>query len=265
MPEAIFYDLPFFYVVDADQATDGQDYFNVTAQLTNNSDFLLRRICGTNNVCSQFRYRDANRMERLQYPCTVPNDIVSVPQSLYPMDSQIAFDLINVQRAQNPAGGYYSQIAFQGVRRFYGEQTPETAYRYYDRPYTIRTDFTIGDAFGTPPVQHTVTVPDRDFELQSIVALIDKGSRGGGTPTVRAAHDFKMTLYDARQNQLSDAPVVDEYICAGGPDYNSIFPCPTIFYPVNSVIRFDIVSLLAAADVTAAVTILFNGLWRFPC
>lgn len=266
MPAPIFYDLPFFYTFDADALTDGTDYFNIAVQLTNNSDFLLRRICGTNNVAAQFRYRDANRMERLQQPCTVTNDIVSVPQSLYPMDSQIAFDLINVLRAQNPAGGYYSQIAFQGVRRFYGQITPESDYRYYDRPYVIRTDFTIGTAFGNPPTQHTVTVPDRDFELQSIVAFIDKGSRGGVLPaTVRAAHDFKMTLYDARQNQLSDAPVVDEYICAGGPDYNSIFPCPTIWYPVNSVIRFDIWSLLAAADVTATVTMLFNGLWRFPC
>jgi len=59
--------------------------------------------------------------------------------------------------------------------------------------------------------------------------------------------------------------VVDEYICAMGQDYNSCFPAPTIWYPVNSVIRFDIVSLLAVADVTAAVTILFNGLWRYPC
>jgi hypothetical protein len=258
-----YYDLPFFYVFDADALTDGADYNNLTVPLISDSDFILRRTCGVNNVAGKFRYRDANRMERIQTATIVPNDVVSVPEGLYPPDSQLAFDLVNVARAQNPAGGYYSQIAFQGARRFYGMQTPESSYRYYDRPYTLRADFTIDTAFGSPPIQHTVTVPDRDFELLSITALIDK--TGGGNPTAKAAHDFKITLYDAKQQQLSTAPVVDEYVCAGGPDYNSIFPCPTIWYPYNSVIRFDVVSLLAVADVPATVALLFNGVWRFPC
>ena len=268
MANQTFYDLPFIYVYDGDALVDGRDYADTSVLLLNNSDFILRRICGVNNLAHTFRYRDAQRMNRIQWLSQVNNDIVSVPESLYPAASQLGFDLGNVLRANNTGGGqthYYSQIGFQGVRRFYGTETPESNYRYYDRPYTIRFDFTIFDTGLASPLQYNVVVPDRDFELLSITALIDKTGGRSANPTVQAAHDFKMTLYDARQNQLSNAPVVDEYLCAGGANYNSIFPVPTIWYPVNSVIRFDIQSLLLAAQVPASVTLLFNGLWRFPC
>ena len=266
MANATYYDLPFIYVYDGDALTDSVNYADTSVLLLNNSDFILRRICGVNNLATTFRYRDSQRMNRIQSLSLVNNDIVSVPESLYPAASQIGFDLGNVARANNTGGGqthYFSQIGFQGVRRFYGVETPESNYRYYDRPYTIRFDFTIADTGLASPLQYNVQVPDRDFELLSIVALID--TSGGAFPQVMASHDFKITLYDAKQNQLSNAPVVDEYICANGPDYNSIFPVPTIWYPVNSVIRFDIQSLLLAAQVPASVTLLFNGLWRFPC
>jgi hypothetical protein len=281
MPEN-FYDLPFIYVSDADGYTDGASYNNVPVDLINNSDFLLRRICGVNNVVNpngtgKFRFRDANNQNMIQTPISMPNDYPLVPEFVYPPTAQISYDILNVLRANNTYTAtldpnYYSQIAFQGVRRFYGTPTPESNYRYYERPYTIRMDFTVTREGRVAPAyvdqtafeQFSVLVDNWDFVMQSMVVLITTES-GRGAPPVLSQNKLKLVLYTHQEQAMMSAPVVDEYLSSGGLQFNSWFPVPTMLYPANSVIRVDVQSLLVDGEVPADVTILFNGLWRFPC
>lgn len=281
MPEN-FYDLPFIYVSDADGATDGASYLNVPVDLINNSDFLLRRICGVNNVVNpngtgKFRFRDANRQDVIQTPISMPNDYPLVPEFVYPPTAQISYDILNVLRARNVytlpgPENFYSQIAFQGVRRFYGTPTPESNYRYYERPYTIRMNFTVDQAGRTAASgyvdqsafqQFSVLVDNWDFVMQSMVILID--TTGGRSAPVLSQNKLKLVLYTHQEQAMMSAPVVDEYLSSGGLQFNSWFPVPTMLYPANSVIRVDVQSLLIDNEYPADVTILFNGLWRFPC
>ena len=272
-----FYDLPFIYVSDADQATDGASYNNVPVELINNSDFLLRRICGTNNVAAKFRFRDAVSEDRIQYPIGMPNDYPVVPEILYPPTGQISYDIQGVLRANNAYAtpgsvpNYYSQIAFQGVRRFYNTPTPDSPYRYYDRPYSIRMDFTVNYTGRVAPTytskasvqQFSVPVNDWDFELQSMLIMID--TTNGRSAPVLSQNKLKLVLYTHQEQALMTAPVLDTYLTIGGMQYNSWFPVPSVYYPVNSVIRVDVESLLVESEIPANVTIIFNGLWRFPC
>jgi hypothetical protein len=275
MPEN-FYDLPFIYVSDGDDFTDGNNYDNIAVDLVNNSDFLLRRICGVNNVAAKFRFRDANSSDRIQRPISMPNDYPVVPELIYPAGSRISYDLQTVARANNAYAtqgsipNYYSQIAFQGVRRFYNTPTPDSPYRYYERPYTIRMDFNV-DWTGRMAPSYTVKastnkfsvlVDNWDFEMQSICVLIKTASQ---TTYSVSQNKLKLAIYTHQEQALMSAPVLDSYLTTGGLQYNSWFPVPTILYPSNSVIRVEVESLLVEAEVPASVTILFNGLWRFPC
>lgn len=278
---AEFYDLPFFYVSDADGATDGMNYNDVPVELINNSDFHLRRICGVNNVVNpngtgKFRFRDANRQNLIQTPISMMNDYPLVPEVVYPPVAQISYDIVNVLRARNiytmpGPPNFYSQIAFQGCRRFYGVPTPDSNYRYYERPYTIRMDFTVNQAGHVAPAytaqtglqQFTVLVDNWDFEMQNMVVLID--TTGGRSAPVLSQNKLKLVLYTHQQQAMMTAPVLDSYLSSGGLAYNSCFPVPTVLYPSNSIIRVDVQSLLIDNEVPASVTILFNGLWRFPC
>lgn len=279
MANPTFYDLPFIYVSDLDQFTNGVNYSNVPVPLVNNSDFLLRRICGVNNAAAKFRFRDDLGQNRIQTATTVPNDYPLVPEVLYPPTAEITYDVQNVLRANNPyvAGGsvpnYYSQIAFQGCRRFYNTPTPESNYRYYERPYSIRMDFTVGWTGRIAPAytvkdttrQFSVLVDNWDFEMQSILVMINTADSGRASAQVLSQNKLKLVLYTHQEQALMTAPVLDSYLSVGGMQYNSVFPCPTLLYPANSVIRVGVESLLVEAEVPASVSIVFNGLWRFPC
>lgn len=275
MPDT-YYDLPFIYVYNGDALTDLANYSDIAQPFDNISDFILRRIAGVPYVAAKFRYRDINRRNRSSALHASYNDILVVPELRFTPDSQLTFDLETVGKGSIPyvavgsVPNYYSQIAFQGVRRYYGQSTPETSYRAYDKPFTITQEFTVSQTgrvapayqVKNNPVQYNFLVEDYDFELQAISMDIIKAGRG--TPTV-CDRDLKITLYDPNQQALSNAPVLDSYITFNAPSFNSAFPTPTLLYPANSIIRFDIESLLVEADVPAAVRINFIGMKKYPC
>lgn len=87
------------------------------------------------------------------------------------------------------------------------------------------------------------------------------------------ASPFKILLYDATWRQRSTVPVLSELIChnptnAQPPSSmpNNSWPSPPMMYPVNSVIRFDIFSLIPSG-VTLPVNIVltFEGVRRIRC
>jgi hypothetical protein len=275
MPES-YYDLPFFYTFDGDDLTDGTSYNNLAVPLENVSDFILRRIVGVPNVASKFRYRDENLRDRMSALYTSPRDILVVPEIRFAPDTQFSFDLGTVTRANVPyaAGGstpnYLSQIALQGVRRYYGQRVPVTAYRHHDRPYAITQQYTIdwtgrlSPAYTVKanPRQFSFLVDDYDFELQNIEMLLTKP----GAAAVPCTGFLKIRLYDCNQQAMSTAPVLDSYVnSANGGNWASIFPVPTVLYPANSIIRFDIESLLVEADMNSTLTVNFIGMRRYPC
>jgi hypothetical protein len=274
-----YYDQPFVYVFDGDNLTDGLDYANLAQPLTSQSDFILRRIAGRPNVAAGgIRFRDRNAYNRQSAPYGIPHDYAVLPEIVYPPDAQIGFDLTNVLRANNPYPGvpgsvpnYYAQLAFVGARRFWGQRPPFSSYKYHSRPYVITTDVTIDWAGRIAPAYtqlegpraFSVLVDSHDFELQKIHGTLRTGiSLFEYTPSSAAV---KIVLYDQNQQALSTAPVLDSYMFDNNADYNSVFPTPTLLYKANSLIRFDIMSLLIDTQVPAVLTLDFIGAWRFPC
>ena len=214
-------------------------------------------------------------MNRQSQAVGFPRDYVVMPEIVYPPDSQIGFDLDVVVRANNayivPGSipNYFAQLGFFGVRRFWGQRASITDYRYHSRPYTITTEATVSWAGRVAPAyqvlenprQFTVLVDSRDFELQAIHAMIQLPAGD----IIPANGHVKLTLYDQNQQAMSTDPVVDSYLSDCNADYNSVFPVPTMLYKANSLIRYDVTSLLLDTQVPATLTLHFIGAWRFPC
>jgi len=271
-----YYDQPFAYLFDGDGLTDALSYTNLAQPLVSGSDFILRRIAGMPNIATGLRFRDRNSMNRQSQAVGFPHDYVVMPEIVYPPDAQIGFDLETVLRANNAYAvlgsvpNFFAQLAFFGVRRFWGQQAPRTAYRYHSRPYTITTDVPVTWAGRIAPLyqvlegprQFSVLVDTNDFELQVIHAMIQL--EGAAAPIPANGH-VKITLYDQNQQALSNTPVLDSYLSDCNADYNSVFPVPTLLYKANSLIRFDVTSLLIDTDIPATLTLHFIGAWRFPC
>lgn len=271
-----YYDLPFIYVFDAASLNDGQDYTNLAKPLINTSEFHLRRIAGRNLVCESIVIRDEFQRERMQAPVAMLNDYVVSPELVFGPAAQIGLDLYGVLRANTPYGvpgsvpNYYSRIAFQGVRRFWGLRAADTEYKYFVKPFSYQMDFTVDWTgrvapdyqIAEPVRQYTLQVDDVDFELCMITL---KALLPGIPVPDQSTHLLGLRLYNAAQQQLSDLPVPDYLLTANNYDYNSLFPVPTLVYPAGSVIRFDVESLLIQTQVPAQFTITFNGMRRYPC
>ena len=275
-----YYDLPFIYVYDANALTDGNNYSNLSLPTVGDSDFLLRMITGYPNVATGgFRFRDMEMRNRLSTLVNIFNNYVVTPDIPYRIPgSQITFDLGNVQRANVAYVGvpgsvpnYYSQLAFQGVKRFYGYTPYETPYRWFEQPYTISTAFVLSNAGNVAPgytqpntpVRYTVPVDNYDFEMQKIVIMVQPNGAAGYS---LASNRIKLTLYaQPGEMAMMSAPVVDRYLNANDSVFNSMFPVPPVVYPANSTIIVDVVSLLNNLQVPANVTISFVGMWRYPC
>ena len=86
------YDLPFFYVFDGRDLTDGIDAENLSVQIEADSDFLLRAVYGLDLLIptgsSQFRHADHSNW--FSGPLTSATLIYTcVPEKSYPLSSQM--------------------------------------------------------------------------------------------------------------------------------------------------------------------------------
>ena len=268
-------DRPFIYVYDADGLTDGLAYNDLMVPLHMDSEFLLRRIAGLPEVAAAgaIQVRAADRRALFASPCRITAEQAVVPELVYPGGSAITLDLVNVLRAGNATTGtpvYYSQLAFQGVRRFPDGRVPQgTAYRYRDTPFTIVRDLVVnwsgrlfpGETVMAEGQQFNADVRDYDFELHYITMT---QQRTGGL-VIPCNQSVKIMLYDADGNQLMSAPVCDFFLGAGSTNYNSLFPVPPLLYPAGSQILFDVHSLLSIAMLPMTLQVAFCGARRMPC
>lgn len=275
-------DRPFIYVFDADALVDGANYNDLTVPLHMDSEFLLRRIAGRPVVTAaaaaggRIQVRSDERRQLFAAPSAITPDQAVVPELAYAPGSAITFDLANVLRANNPTTGtpvYFSQLCFQGVRRFPGggRLPQDTAYRYQEKPFAIVTDLIVnwsgrlfpGELVVAGGRQFNAPVQDYDFELYYI-ALTEQ-LVGVGPAVQPSNQSIKLMLYDVDGNQLMSAPVCDFFLGAGSRGYNSLFPIPPLVYPAGSQILFDIHSLLANASLPMNLELAFCGVRRMPC
>lgn len=271
-------DRPYIYVYDADALTDGLNYNELMVPLHRDSEFRLRRIAGrpeVNAAGGLIQIRGPERRTLYSAPAHTPAEQAIVPELVYPPNSAIYFDLTNVLRANNPTTGtpvYYSQLCFQGVRRFPGvPNPPDTAYRYQDTPFSIVTNIMVnwsgrlfpGETVLAGPRQFNVQVQDYDFVLYYITLT---EARLGGAGTIQPSNQsVKLMLYDANREQLMSAPVCDFFLGANAFNYNSLFPVPPVLYPAGSQILYDVTSLMANASLPCPLEIAFHGSRRMPC
>jgi hypothetical protein len=169
---------------------------------------------------------------------------------------------------------YFSQLAFQGVRRFPASTPRETAYRYYEKPYAWSSNIVVnwsgrlapGETVMAAGQQFNVPVQDYDFVFHYL-ALTEQ--LVGLAPPFNAIQpcnqSIKLMLYDVDRNQLMSAPVCDFLLGYGSRNYNSLFPVPPLVYPAGSQILFDIHSLLRITTLPCNLQITFFGTRRMPC
>jgi hypothetical protein len=280
--EGGYYDLPYIYTYDADSLTDGQNYLDVALPMTDNADFIFRRVAGVRNVVDtppnggRWQWRDSKRQERTDSPYQPLQEELIIPEVMFHYGTELSLDLYSVLRANRAYAvpgsvpNYLSQLVFQGVKRFWGGNPVETQYRYRSQNYIITQDILldwtgrIAPAYVQPesPRQFTVQVDDFDFNLQAIGLFIQTALMAA--PQVSDGL-CKILLYGPRQEQLSLAPVLDSYLCAHNGGYNNVFPAPSMVYPAGSVIRLDLASLLLDTEVPATLTINLIGERRIPC
>ena len=279
-PEAAYYtppgciDLPYFYLFDASKLTDGTTPAPLITDITSDgdADFILRAVLGVNNCINSsgggftlFNYSGSQAFDSAYSPFA--NHYAVVPEKQYPRYSAIKFLLQNVLRANTPCtvSGkslpiYYSQIAFQGVKRY---QPGSSNYRpgspgfpevydpskYISRPYTYLKTLNLNwfayTAAGLPQIPQTFTIEiqDYDFELHYIAVT----NAVTGAPV--ATELFQIQMYDSTaKRQLSSGPVNIGYINNNRTAYTPCFPVPPVVYPVWTQIRCDITSLVCNSD-----------------
>jgi len=290
-----YYDEPYMYPFDFDMAAPalfGAPAMGLQVALDGDSDFLLRRVVGAYNLSVAgpggfvpgLQVYDAVGRKFFSQPID-PNqawnaDIALAPEKWYPASGQIWFDLalynpsFRVSGPTPASGIFWGQMAFQGVRRFRGVLAKPT-YTYKEKPFVYRApQVTLnwnaylwgGGLPLSPSAPQTFVVPvnDYDFELLGM-ALVDAAT--GAYPWALDP-PFKMTLYNQVQKAVYRRPVLPCYIFANawpGIMWSSF--SPGIVYGAGSQIKFDIHSLLLAADLgppAPVYDIMFFGVRRIP-
>lgn len=270
------YDRPYIMAFDADSLTNGQTYNNLVLQAENDWDFYARRMTGLQNVAAQLMLRDDQQRMRFQAPINTPKDWIHIPQIETMRAGNIGFDLHTVAKAQNTyvtpnsIPNYYSQLIWQGLRRFDQGAELVTPYRSYDYPQTLRHQMTINYAGRVAPAY---TAPENprffvkpvetfDFVMLGMNITIQTATDVG---PVQASGKVKLLVQDASRLQMSNVPIVDQYLSVGNQDYKSVFPVPGVLYPTQSQIGVWVTSLLVEAEVPATLFIDYVGYYRRPC
>jgi len=198
-----------------------------------------------------------------------------LPEVKYPNGGNIRFDLTNVTQALAAAGLAKSQLVFSGVRRRPSDisDPAPSSYKYYEKsfsyPYTLSiNNYGIVGGVVQPHTQFLIPVTEYDFELRRVELSLQSANQ---------TSQFKILLYNQDRRQVANLPVLSNLFChinptvqTGGEPFTgrelSFFPSPPLLYRVNSVIRFDIFSLLVSPTaLPQTFQLLFNGVRRIPC
>lgn len=267
-----FGDTFYQYVYDASALTtplvNGTNAMKQGVQVVD-GDFLLRYWAGLGTIADQLQIYDwlgrgiaASPMFLGAAATNVFANMVVAPEIFYPVNSNLRMDLINV--TLTGAAGIGSQIVFSGVRRragVIGDPVP-SAYAFYEKPYHVPYQLSITNyAAASAPLYLQIPVVDFDFELRRIELQLQSDQQ---------ASQFKMTLYNSDHVAMSNRPVLANMLLHLDPQHSSgemsFWPCPPILYRVNSVISFDIWSLLnSPTALPQTFNLLFHGVRRIPC
>lgn len=266
-------DYPYIYIFDCTGLTDGNTYQFLTQAMPGDSDFILRRIVGFRTVLGspvtgKFLYRNASQSQCMSAP-VLPNSATRqvLPEKFYPRNAQILFDLYGVTRAFTACAGspniYTSQLGFQGLRRYQtgsGIPTGVTPYPYREAKWQLGLTFTLSTFAGSDPVSFVQPINNYDVEVQRISITYSNGN-----PVT--TEDFLIQLYDPNQHQFFSQACLMGFINNAQSQWRirrSVFPVPTVVYPVGSAIRFDITSLLCGLGGNQSYQIVFDGIQRLP-
>jgi hypothetical protein len=274
----------FQYVFDAQAAspalTNGSTIIGQLGIPVLDGSFVARQWSGLNTIASKLQIYDWLRRQffsqmvqmGVNSPALFYGNKPVLPEVEWPDSGKILFDLGNVQQtSQGTDGGtniLASQLVFSGVRRranVISDPAPST-YKYYEKDYSI--PFTLAvDNYATtngvfnPPVQQIIPVQDFDFELRRVEL---------GLQSAQQTSQFKILMYNSDWRQLANSAVLSNLFCHTNPELNSgelsFWPSPPVLYRVNSVIRFDIFSLLVSPTVLPQTfQMTFRGVRRIPC
>lgn len=272
-------DIPFFYVFDPRSLTPGTSPAGLVVPIREH-DFLLRSVVGTSTAATSWLYYNPSDSPAMgsgdvltsgfaAAPIRTSPRYTVVPEKFFPANSQIKFDLATVALAANADGNDIALIGFQGVKRAgkgqFGWSTYQTPYQYYESPYSyqITIDINFFLSQGAGPRSFVVPITDFDFELQMVAIQETTAGVIGPLP----ADPFYITLFDpSGYNALSNLPISPRWLnYFQGGNFFSCFPAPTLVYPVDSAIRFDIDSLINAVGGARSFQLSFQGVQRKPC
>jgi len=272
----------FQYVFDA----QGQSLTNGTTSIGQlgipvlDGSFISRYWAGLNTLASTIQIYDWLRRQFFSQmaqlgagsPALFYGNRVICPEVEWPDSGNIRFDLGNItQTSQGTDTGVAilaSQLVFSGVRRranMISDPAP-SGYKYYEKDYSIPFTLAINNYASTggvinPPVQMIIPVQDFDFELRRVELALQSPQQ---------TSQFKIQMYNSDWRQLSNLPVLSNLFCHTDPELNSgelsFWPAPPVLYKVNSVIRFDIYSLLVSpTELPQTFQMTFRGVRRIPC
>ena len=300
-----FYETPYIYVKNYSQAyvstspiTGSTGLFDDVIASDGDSDFFARRMYGAQN------FNDENGQAFITgvgtvIPIDPPsggiiNDFPLAPEKYYRRGASIPIQL-TVQSGlygNNTYGLYYpgapnalvnfTQVLFQGVKRFVGTPDATPSYKFYEKAFTyvlpININWTyLKSPYTTLQLNNNQTfyksINDFDFELWGLEVGVNPGASGN--------NGFMMILYDTNGNKLMKDFVHYRQLALNGEFASNnatgvygntlawnpnCFPVPPVVYQKGSSIRVDILSLGDTNVGTPGnVTINFRGVRRIPC
>jgi hypothetical protein len=258
-PNAVCYQAPvgyvdefYMYVWDSFQnnAVNGRTYLNQAVYIPGGFDFVLRRIVGLDSVLApttgKFQFRGANQENNYSAPIVASGamrDQLIVPEMFYPQQSQIAFDLYNVEQrfvyGQSFVGCganveiICGQIGFAGVRRRRIGAMP-TPGKFKRIPF--QTTLTIpvypqpnvlaaagGSKFGPQTIGNAVsgnlTFSNYDVEVHMIQCVdINPDDIAPGPGTIPSGLNwFAVIPYNSSRTALTSGYVMSQYLSDAVP------------------------------------------------
>ena len=305
-----YYDRHYYYIFDgvgnavAPVLTPGNNYAQVNIPLDTDADFILRRVSWTNaqntsGDIPQFNFSWPNLDKNFfPYFSVLPPfcDFPVLPEIRYPAGGQLAFSINNYQPGTNASGEGaadvpYSELIFQGVKRYKGSLPDFGTVRRFKRVFQVYTlpvliDYTFysydggGAALGVNGTRRfSVPVNHGDFELWAIAIDSSQASTGFGNQA-----GCKFALVDPIDNTwfsnqvpitpgqfmdgMSQSLIVGD--AAGNNPQNAIAGhwgamIPPVLHPNQSNIRIDVQSLSPNPTTPYTVTFMFIGMSRVPC
>ena len=249
-----------------------------------NGDFLLRYWSGLPTLADRLQIYDTLNRQFASQPMFLGTNsnagygqMVVLPEVLFPYNGRIKFDLTNINQTVAGVDGaltvYASQLVFSGVRRRESTPSPRPA-PYREVKFSYPVTLTINNYASTGgvlnlPIKQQFLIRDYDFELRRIELALQGSAQ---------TSQFKIQLYNQDKRMVSSNSVLSNLLChlnpvvqSGGEPYASAgelnyWPCPPMLYRVNSLVQFDIYSLLFSPTVLPQTfQLLFDGVRRIPC